>query len=54
MASDEGKSYMKFIKISINMWVYGKVKGFAKANDMSVLGAIRYIINDFFKGKPHI
>jgi hypothetical protein len=43
---------MKFLKISINFWIYGRLKTWAKENGMSVRAAIRFIINQFLKDKP--
>jgi hypothetical protein len=43
---------MKFIKISLNFWVLGRLQTWAKENGMSVRAAVRYIINQFFKDKP--
>lgn len=51
MASESGKSSMEILKITLNSWIRGKVKEFAKKNDMSERAAIRFIINQFFKGK---
>jgi len=48
----DSADYMKVIKITINFWIYARLKEFAKENDMSIRGAIRYIINQFFKNKP--
>lgn len=52
MASDSEKN-MKPIKITLNFWIHGRLKTWAKENgDISVRAAIRYIINQFFKDKP--
>jgi hypothetical protein len=45
------EGYFKTFKVSLNFWLYGKLEEFAKKNDMSVRGAVRFIINQFFKGK---
>jgi hypothetical protein len=43
--------FMKEFNISLSFWAYGKLKEFAKANDMKIRAAVRYIINQHFKGK---
>lgn len=43
---------MKSFGISLNLWLYGRVKQYAKENGMSVRSATRFIINQFFKDKP--
>lgn len=45
-------SAMKKFKVSLNLWLYGKLEMFAKENGMSVMAAVRYIINQFFKTRP--
>jgi len=42
---------MKKLKITINLWLYEKLKNFAQENGMSVMAAVRFIINQFFKPK---
>lgn len=42
---------MKEFLISLNLWIYGRLKDFADENGMSVRAAVRYIINQFFKNK---
>lgn len=43
--------YFKKFNISLSFWSYGKLEEFAKQNDMSIRAAVRFIINQFFKGK---
>lgn len=50
--NDPGVSSMKKFKISLNFWLYGKLEMFAKENGMSIMAAVRYIINQFFKTRP--
>jgi len=45
-------SEMKNINASLNFWIHGRLKIWAKENGMTVRAAIRYIINQFFKDKP--
>lgn len=45
-------SEMTEINMSVNFWMHGRLKTWAKENGMSVRAAIRYIINQFFKDKP--
>jgi hypothetical protein len=40
---------LKKILLSLNLWVYGKLKEYADENGITVVGAIRLIINQFFK-----
>lgn len=42
---------MKEFLISLNSWIYGRLKEFAEENGMSVRAAVRFIINQFFKNK---
>jgi len=46
------KSSMKPILISLNFWIYEKLKLYADENGLTVVGAIRMIINQFFKSTP--
>ena len=48
----QNDSLMKKFKISLNLWLYGKLAQFAEENGMSVMAAVRYIINQFFKSRP--
>jgi macrodomain Ter protein organizer (MatP/YcbG family) len=43
---------MKKFGMSLNLFIYGRLKQYAKENGMSIRSAIRYIINQFFKDKP--
>jgi hypothetical protein len=43
------KGTMHKFSMSLNHWIFGKVKTFADENDMTVRGAIRHIIHQFFK-----
>lgn len=40
---------MKKFGLSLNLWIYGKLKDYAEENGMSIRAAVRYIINQFFK-----
>ena len=40
---------MKNFRISLNFWLYDKLKVFADENGMSIVAAVRFIINQFFK-----
>lgn len=40
---------MKKFTLSIQEGLYEKLKTYAKENGISMLGAIRYILNQFFK-----
>lgn len=51
MPQKDTESSMKMFKIDLNLWLYGKLKMFAKENGMSIRASVRYIINQFFKGK---
>jgi hypothetical protein len=42
---------MKPILLKLNLWIYGKLKAYADENGITVVGAIRLIINQFFKNK---
>lgn len=42
---------MKTILITLNPWLYGRLVEYAKENGISIRGAIRSIIHQFFKGK---
>ena len=42
---------MKMLKITLNTWLYGRVKDYADENGLSVRAAIRLMINQFFKNK---
>lgn len=44
-------THIKEFNISLSLWTYGKLKEFAKSNEMSVRAAVRFIINQFVKGK---
>ena len=39
----------KRVSFSLNFWVYEKLKDYANQNGLSVVGALRMIVNQFFK-----
>jgi len=45
---------MKSILLRINPWLYGKIKTYADERNISVVGAIRLMLNEFFRNKPGI
>lgn len=50
MGIKHNKDDWKEIKFTISKWVYlNKLKVFADENGLSIRGAIRFIINQFFK-----
>jgi hypothetical protein len=42
---------MKKFVITLNTWLYGRVKDYAEENGLSVRAAVRLMINQFFKNK---
>jgi hypothetical protein len=48
--SDKNDTMKKF-GMSLNLWIYGRVKEFADENGMSIRAAIRFMINQFFKNR---
>ena len=44
---------MQEIRFDITVWHHEKLKSWAKENGMTVRAAIRYIINQFFKGTSY-
>jgi len=57
MAKKEKKSKspdsMEEIRFTLSVWHHEKLKAWAKENGMSVRAAIRYLINQFFKGTSY-
>lgn len=45
---------MKAILVTINTWIYGKIKIYAQERDISVRDAIRIALNEFFRDKPGV
>jgi len=46
--ADKNSTHKKF-GISLNWWIYEKLKLYADDNGMSIRAAVRFIINQFFK-----
>lgn len=44
---------MKYFEMAISFFYYDKVKAWAKDHETSVVGAIRFMIIQFFKDKPY-
>lgn len=50
---NESPDAMQEIRMHITTWHHGKLKAWAKDNGMTVRAAIRFIINQFFKGTSY-
>lgn len=52
-AKSKSPDSMVEIKFTLNAWNHEKLKAWAKENGMTVRAAIRYLINQFFKGTSY-
>jgi hypothetical protein len=43
--------FMKALLLELNLWLYGKIKMYAEERGISVVGAIRLILSEFFRSK---
>lgn len=44
--------FMKKLLFSMNKWLYDRLKEYADENGLTVVGAIRMMINHFLKNRP--